>query len=84
MKSKAGMLAAMAMAMASGSMDMNRVHHPIESSETQEEKRKRIERNLKYNKIKRGAKEFFYGEKSLLALNKENADRKARLKGWIE
>jgi hypothetical protein len=84
MKTKAGMLTAMAMAMASGSMDMNRVHQPIESSESQEEKRKRIERNAKYNKIKRGAKEFFYGDKSLLALNKSNADRKARLKGWIE
>jgi len=81
MKTKAGILAAVAMAMASGSMDMNRVHQPIES---QEEKRKRIERNAKYNKIKRGAKEFFYGDKSLIALNQSNADRKARLKGWIE
>jgi len=81
MKTKAGIFAVIAMGMASGAIDMSRVKQPIES---QEEKRKRIERNAKYNKIKRGAKEFFYGDKSLIALNQSNADRKARLKGWIE
>lgn len=30
-----------------------------------------------------GLKEFFYGEKSVWALNQKNADRKAKKNGWI-
>lgn len=32
---------------------------------------------------KNGLKEFNYGENSLFELNQKNADRKARLAGWI-
>lgn len=34
-------------------------------------------------RIPKGLKEFFYGENSVYALNKKNADRKARKKGYL-
>lgn len=33
--------------------------------------------------IPKGLTEFFYGENSLYALNKKNADRKAKSKHWL-
>ena len=41
--------------------------------------KKKEERILK----KRGITEYFYGEKSVFALNNKNADRKARNKGYL-
>lgn len=55
----------------------------IEPKETDEERKDRMFKAEIENKKTKGLKEFFYGENSLFALNKKNADRKAKSNGWI-
>tara|TARA_R100000951_G_scaffold54402_1_gene45771 strand:- start:227 stop:451 length:225 start_codon:yes stop_codon:yes gene_type:complete len=47
------------------------------------EQEKQIKKKPKKKIIHKGLKEFFYGEKVIYALNKKNADRKARKKGYL-
>lgn len=51
--------------------------------ETQEEKKKRQESIYKKINEAKGLKQFFYGENSLYALNRKNADKKAQSNGWL-
>lgn len=44
---------------------------------------KRVERKELEIKKKQGLKEFYYGDKIIYAMNKKNADRKAKNKGYI-
>jgi len=53
------------------------------TKEEKESKKRRLVNSEIENKKTQGLKEFFYGENSLFALNKKNADRKAKAKGWI-
>ena len=60
------------------------LHSWDEPSKNEKESIKRKLYNAEIeNKKSKGLKEFFYGENSILALNKKNADRKAKAKGWI-
>lgn len=53
------------------------------SSETREEREKRLaEAQERINEAK-GMTKFHYGENSLWALNQKSADRKAQTRGWV-
>ena len=83
MKNKASLLGLMAIA---SGFEANMNRNPIDVSETKETKEEKKERLLKFEeekKLKRGLKKFFYGEKFVWAINKKNADRKAKNKGLI-
>lgn len=49
----------------------------------QETMKRPLNKKPKKKIIHKGLKEFFYGENSVWALNKKNADRKARKKGYL-
>jgi hypothetical protein len=67
----------------SNSINVYKTKKTKETKETKEERNKRLSiAEIKCNKAN-GLKEFIYGENSLWALNKRNADRKAKAKGWI-
>lgn len=73
------MFAAMAM---SGGFGGNGREY-IEPKETEEERKKRIDKaQTKINESK-GLTKFDYGSNSLWALNQKSADKKAKKKGWI-
>lgn len=74
------MFAALAMA---GTETPHGMRENIEPKETDEERKRRLAKaEIERNKAN-GLKEFFYGENSLWALNKKNADKKARSKHWL-
>lgn len=56
-------------------------------TKTPEEKRKILERKKLNNadilKLKKGLKEFFYGENSVWAMNEKTAIKKATKKGYL-
>lgn len=55
----------------------------VPASETEEQRKKRLsvaEIEIRKNQ---GLKEFQYGENTVLALNKKNADKKAKKLGYI-
>ena len=57
-----------------------------EPKETEEERKRKLakaEIEIAINKAN-GLKEFFYGKNSVWALNRKNADRKARSKSFLE
>lgn len=65
--------------------EVNYNDRPIRTKpkETDEQRKARISKaEIKCNKAN-GLKEFFYGENSLWAINKKNADRKARINNWL-
>jgi hypothetical protein len=82
MKKTLGLLTAMAM-MGSNAYGLGN----NEPQETEEEKKKRLERKQKKAEIERnkanGLIEFFYGENSVWALNQKTADKKAKKKGFL-
>jgi len=80
MKSKAGMLMAMAGMMAAMAYGDNNKHLGRENLIGEQRRRERNAPTL--NKAK-GLKEFFYGSNSVWAINQKNADRKARLQNWL-
>ena len=82
MKSMLGMYALAAMAM-SGDLGGNNRERYIEPKETNEEKKQRLAKAEIERAKSNGLKEFFYSENSVWALNKKNADRKARSKHWL-
>lgn len=83
MKSMLGMYALAAMAM-SGDLGGNNLRERyIKTKETDEGKKQRLAKaEIERNKS-RGLKEFFYGENSVWAINRKNADKKARRKHWL-
>ena len=73
------MLAALAMSSDLGSNNRGRYTEP---KETEEERKKRIDKaEIEINKSK-GLTKFNYGSNSLWALNQKSADKKAKKKGW--
>jgi hypothetical protein len=74
---------AIALALLSGAMSGNNNRSHFEDSETDEERNKMLER-AKIDRYKsNGLREFYYGDKSLWALNQKSADKKAKRMGWI-
>jgi hypothetical protein len=74
-------IAMMGLAMwAQGSQNRTISHEP---TETEEEKKKRFAKSEIEIAKSNGLKQFFFGENSLYALNKKNAEKKAKKKGWI-
>ena len=77
--SNALMTIAMGMAVGAG--------NPFHEQETivlsPEEKKRRKEKAMKSISKNNGLTEFKYGDKSVWALNKKNADRKAKAKGYL-
>lgn len=51
--------------------------------ETDEQRQSRLTKAEIERNRRRGLTEFFYGEKTLWALNQKSADRKARRRNWI-
>ena len=78
-KTNALMTIAMAMAVGTGapSYDTERIRI------SPEERRRRKSKAQKAINKRRGLTEFKYGDKSVWALNKKNADRKAKAKGYL-
>lgn len=70
---KSNLLAMMAMMAAMSESSMHNHSTPNES----------VIKKPKREIIPKGLTEFFYGENKLYALNKKNADRKARKKGYL-
>lgn len=85
MKSKAGMMMAMAGMMAAMAYGDNNKHLGRENliGESEEAKQRRRHRNTPSLNKAKGLKEFFYGSNSVWAINQKNADRKARLQNWL-
>ncbi len=55
----------------------------IEPSESEEERKLRLSKaEIERNKAN-GLQNFYYGENSVWALNKKNADKKAKKNNWI-
>lgn len=69
-------------AMAAAMLGNNPLHNSSRSefveSETKEQREKRMQKAQIQRNKKRGLKEFFYGNKSLWALNQKSADKKAK------
>jgi hypothetical protein len=67
--------------------DLNNQIKEKEREEREERERERKRETETLRKIERnaanGLKEFFYGENSVWAINKKNADRKARNNHWL-
>ena len=79
MKSKLGMMSMFATMAMMGT----ETPHREETTETDEEKKRRLAKSeIEQNKAK-GLKEFFYGENSIWAINQKNANKKARIKHWL-
>lgn len=55
----------------------------IEPKETEAERKARLEKAQIKRYKEQGLTEFFYGEKSLWALNQKTADKKAKNRNWI-
>ena len=82
MRNKIGLLGALA-AMTLIDMtpaDETRFDKPKESDES---KKRRLDKCEATRNKANGLTEFFYGENKLWALNKKVADKKAKKKGWI-
>lgn len=82
MKSKGLMIAAMASMFAAGINQPRGSKWDDDDSETKEEKERRLRDAELERKEKNGLKEFDYPEGSVWALNKKNADRKAKKLGY--
>jgi hypothetical protein len=55
----------------------------VKPKETDEQRKRRlVKAEIERAKVN-GLKQFFYGENSVWAINKKNADRKARSKHWV-
>jgi|GEM_PF-1849935 len=91
MKSIYGIFGIMAMIIADNDLNRHIVERErireIENERMREKKRERMREIESLSKIERnianGLKEFFYGENSVWAINKKNADRKARNNHWL-
>jgi hypothetical protein len=82
MKSKMGAMAAMAI-MSVINPDMKRELEEPKYVETEEEKKQRMALIKVEQQKANGLKEFTYGENSIWAINKKNADKKARKLNYI-
>jgi hypothetical protein len=51
--------------------------------ESESEKKARLEKSKTESNKSKGLKEFIYGENSVWAINKKNADKKAKKNNWI-
>jgi hypothetical protein len=83
MKGKAGMLAAIAMAMASGYDNQYGRFIDLKPSESLEERELRLKAAYEKQMKAKGLTEFFYGEHKVWALNQKSADKKALKKGYL-
>ena len=70
----------MALAMTDFGTTGRRDYEPKESDESKMRRLARAE--IERNKAN-GLTEFFYGENSVWAINQKNADKKAKIKGYI-
>ena len=61
------------------------LHNPeYKLTEEKKEQLKAIAEQKKIERLKnKGLKEYFYGENVIYAINKKNADRKAKRKGYL-
>lgn len=55
----------------------------IRKAKTNAEKERLMKKAAKKRYEKRGIRKFIYGDNTILARNQENADRKARNKGFL-
>lgn len=76
-------LAALYAAMIGMPSNPKKTREPMPERETPAERDARMKKAEVERNIANGLTEFFYGDKSLWALNKKSADKKAAKKGWI-
>lgn len=83
MKSMLGLYTLAAMSAMDDFSDPYRGYDDYKIVESESEKKARLEKSrIEGNKAK-GLKEFIYGENSVWAINKKNADKKAKKNNWI-